>query len=221
MDQHTELLDLVRAPSEYEFLSPLLLHLIQRSVNTAGLCPPLWRRFLGDLARRSPVPNGLVRNTATMAGILDTLIASDRDLSSVDVMVIRSSFPVLHDLLQKLNLHKAPCTSEEIELMAVLRPILNRLRTFCDYLSVLPDERILEEAIGMSSSSAADAAEDLEAGEWWPNAPVLRSLRRYNQRLASTERVCTKNAPAFRLRLRPGIFLFVCPHGTVFVWGFP
>ncbi len=85
-----------------------------------------------------------------------------------------------------------------------LIPVLRRLIEFCNYL----DEVSMEDRI---ADVIPNTVRDEDIYEWFPNAPYLRHLHKYDDNHSGDDTVCIKKAPSSRKRL-PGIYLFVCPH---------
>jgi hypothetical protein len=173
------------------------------------MCPDVWRTFVSDLARQSPIQNALVREPSSMAPILfalatpgsrqEALVSSKQTTLSS----LQKHMPSLAKALRRQGMDE----DVHYPMWSPLSYILKHLATvFCPYLSRLPDEEL------HTSTSEIPYHGDDESHEWFPNAPVRRRLKTYGTLHRSEDTICTKHAPSARWKM-PGIFHFCCPHG--------
>ena len=135
MDHHqqTELIHLCRTKSPFlvNLLETLVVE-VNSSPGTTGMLSghlfKHWRKFLSDLARRSPV-QGLFKDPETMYQILGSMLESH---TVPQLNVFRHLYPVLGNLLVIERMTVNPDHPK----WTLLDPILMELRLRCMYLEI-------------------------------------------------------------------------------------
>ncbi|KAF0769447.1 hypothetical protein AaE_002695, partial [Aphanomyces astaci] len=186
-------------------LAPLFDMILANETDERGLCTRKWKTFLSDLARHSPVQNGVVRNPSSMGPTLLALAdeSSRPQHLPAALACLQANMPAFAQTLRETNMDVQPFHI----MWAPLSGVLRRLATeFCNYLDQLPAVECLPRP--MENVLYADD----ELHEWFPGAPVRNLLRTYEDHHRADDTICTKNSPGARYKM-PGIFHFCCPHG--------
>ena len=152
-------------------LSRLVEYCIQNSDDT-NLCPSPFAAFIADLARRSPIPQGLIRNVDDVIAVLDR-IPSD-GVREQDRDILQKSFPSLYDCWYKAGVQGVD-TGVWINLV---EPVLPIFRGFCQYLDSLPPQMLdnVEKGFGDIEYQGRDIDGHSSC---FPGAPVIRGLNRF------------------------------------------
>ena len=183
-----------------------LLQILIENASPAGFCNDIWKPLVSDLARVSPISNGFIREPHILGPVLSRIATIGFPGSGITEISIDDRFrigklcPTLYDALLLSGLMTKPRGITWNALVSVLR----RLIQFCNYV----DDIQMEDR---ECSNIQEPVLDQDIYEWFPNAPYLRHLHKYDDTRAGDDVVCIKKAPSSRKRL-PGIYLFVCPH---------